>query len=222
MDIDLKKEQEVTLARPVRDYGILARLLFISMDILYGKKLTLGKARILEILARVPYQAWEIRQYHRMNRHFSESPAVNEAEDMIRWGRDAQDNEFWHLIVIDEKIKQEGIKLSWLKGRLIPMVAVFQYNIVSRLLALLNIKAAISLNADFEDHAEHEYMEFVMKHPELDEKPASPKVIGNRTELKTWGDVFRRIALDERDHMNNSLKRCGKESEVVPYLSKED
>ncbi len=222
MHIDLKKEQGATLARPVRAYGILARLLFRTMDTVYGKELTFGKARLLEILARVPYQAWEIRQYHRMNTHFSEKPAVAEAEDIIGWGREAQDNEFWHLQVIDEKIKQEGITLNWFKDMLVPPVATFQYNIFSRLLALLDMQAAFRLNADFEDHAEHEYMSFVKKHPELDEQPAVSDVIKDYGDLKTWGDVFRRMALDERDHMNNSLKRCGRESEVVAYLSKQD
>ena len=221
MEIDLKKEQEATLARPVRAYGVLARLLFRTMDIFYGKEMTLGKARLLEILARVPYQAWEIRQYHRMNTHFSEKQAVAEAEDIIGWGREAQDNEFWHLQVVNEKIKQEGIRLNWFKDILVPPVATFQYNIFSRLLVLLDIQAAFRLNADFEDHAEHEYMSFVKKHPELDEQPAVSDVIKDYGDIKTWGDVFRRMALDERDHMNNSLKRCGRESEMVSYLSRQ-
>ncbi|MDO8803078.1 MAG: hypothetical protein Q7R35_01485 [Elusimicrobiota bacterium] len=216
MNIDLKKEQEATLTRPVRAYGVLARLLFRAMDIFYGKELTLGKARLLEILARVPYQAWEIRQYHRMNTCFSEKPAVAEAEDIIGWGREAQDNEFWHLQVINEKIIQEGITLNWFKDIFVLPVAAFQYNIFSRFLALLDIQAAFRLNADFEDHAEHEYMSFVRKHPELDEQPAVSSLLKDHRALKTWGDVFRRIALDEREHMNNSLKRCGKEAEMVP------
>ena len=93
MTIDLKKEQDATLARPLRAYGFPARLLFWTMDAFHGKELTLGKARFLEIIARVPYQAWEIRQYHRMNTHFSEKPLVAEAEDIISWGREAQERE---------------------------------------------------------------------------------------------------------------------------------
>jgi hypothetical protein len=215
MNIDLKKEQEATLARPVRNYGFMARFLFLAMDVFYGKELTLGKARLLEILARVPYQAWEIRQYHRMNAHFSEKPAVAEAEDIIGWGREAQDNEFWHLQVVNERIELEGIALNWFKDVFILPFATFPYGLFSRGLALLDIKAAFRLNADFEDHAEHEYMSFVKKHAELDEQPAAPALIKGHGGLKTWGDVFRRIALDEWGHMNNSLKRCGREAEMV-------
>jgi len=55
----LKQEQGKTLAAPRMRYGLLARLLFVSMDILYGRTKTLAKFRVLEIIARMPYQAWE-------------------------------------------------------------------------------------------------------------------------------------------------------------------
>ena len=37
------------------------------------------------------------------------------------------------------------------------------------------------------DHAEHEYMSFVKKHPELDEQPAVSDVIKDYGDLETWG-----------------------------------
>ncbi len=95
MVIDLKKEQAATLSRRPMAYSRFTRLLFWGMDVFYGAKLTFGKMRLLEILARIPYQAWEIKQYHRMNSQFPDPAAVESAEDIIRWGRDAQDNEFW-------------------------------------------------------------------------------------------------------------------------------
>ena len=72
MEIDLRKEQEATLARPRLKYSPIARLMFWSMDSAYGKKTTLPKIKFLEILARIPYQAWEIRQYWRLTSGFSE------------------------------------------------------------------------------------------------------------------------------------------------------
>lgn len=221
-DIDLKKEQQAALARPVRKYGVLARLLFLAMDLFYGKKLSWGKIRLLEVLARVPYQAWEIRQYHKLNRVFTDRSSVESAEDIITWGREAQDSEFWHLMVVDEKMKQDGIQLTWFKDRFAPPLAALQYNLFSRVLAFFNIKAAFKLNADFEDHAEHEYMTFVQEHPELDEQAVNAKVVSEYGDFKTWGDVLRYIGLEERDHMNNSLRRCGLESEIVPLESRED
>ena len=48
-----------TLATPRRPYGVLARILFTTLDLLYGKKRTLSKFKVLELVARVPYQTWE-------------------------------------------------------------------------------------------------------------------------------------------------------------------
>jgi hypothetical protein len=91
------------------------------------------------------------------------------------------------------------------------------YNLFCRFLAAVRIQAAFLLNADFEDHAEHEYFSFVQDHPELEKQPVKAKVVLDDGNFKTWADVFRRIALDERDHMNNSLKRCGRTAEVIEY-----
>ena len=56
---DLRREQERTLATPRMRYGLLARLLFITMDLFYGRRRTLFRFKVLEVIARVPYQAWE-------------------------------------------------------------------------------------------------------------------------------------------------------------------
>ena len=40
-------------------YGLLAKALFWGMDIIYGRKRTLSKFKVLEVIARVPYQSWE-------------------------------------------------------------------------------------------------------------------------------------------------------------------
>lgn len=218
-DIDMKKEQEATLARPRRQPGLFASMLFWGMDVIHGKALTFQKVRLLELLARIPYQAWEVRQYRHLNNAFEDHATVNRAEELIQWGRDAQDNEFWHLQVITEKIAKDGVKLNWFRDRFLPPIAAFKYNLFARLLARFSIKSAFMLNADFEDHAEHEYMTYVKDHPELENAPVdceSAKKFGNP---KSWADVFRRIALDERDHMNNSLIHAGRASEVVPYVS---
>src|SRR4051794_28606839 len=55
----LAREAARTLATPRRRYGLLARLLFFTMDLVYGRARTLSKFKVLELIARVPYQAWE-------------------------------------------------------------------------------------------------------------------------------------------------------------------
>lgn len=201
---DLKQEQAITLSRPRRECGCFARMLFWGMDLAHGKELTLPKVKLLEILARIPYQSWEIRQYGRMHSDYANEARVAEARRVIEWGRAAQDNEFWHLRVINERMQQLGIKESLLQ-RLITPLAVIKYTIFSRILAFVSIKSAFLLNADFEDHAEHEYMQYVMDHPELENEAVKSAVAKENGDFASWADVFRQIGLDERDHMNNSL-----------------
>ena len=210
--IDLRREQEATLARPRMKYGLLARLLFVGMDVLYGRKATLRKMRVLEILARIPYQAWEVRQYRRLDGSFDQDRLRVPAEEVLQWGRDAQDNEYWHLLLLREKMKQDGLALSWLWDRLVPWAAVLQYRFASWLLALVSIRAAWQLNAEFEDHAEHEYAQFVQEHPELDSQQVVSELVHDGRgpddgRYPSWADVFRRVGLDEREHSQASQRQ---------------
>ncbi len=102
--IDLKREQKASLARKRYKYSFIAKVFFFKMDVLTGKKTTLAKAKIIETLASIPYRAWEIRQYGRMTRRYKDEAFVQKARKIMLWGREAQDNEYWHLLVINEKM----------------------------------------------------------------------------------------------------------------------
>ncbi|HEY3896432.1 MAG TPA: hypothetical protein VGL88_13825 [Pseudonocardiaceae bacterium] len=56
---ELRRAQAATLEAPRRRYGIAAPILFILLDVVYGKPLTLRKFKVLELIARVPYMARE-------------------------------------------------------------------------------------------------------------------------------------------------------------------
>ncbi len=217
--VDLRREQEASLARPHMTYKPMARMLFAAMDVLYGKATTLPKVRLLETLARIPYQAWETRQYSLLSIRYHDLATVERATKIAEWGREAQDNEFWHLLVIDQRMRQLGMKEGLAYGIWLPRLATFTYAWFSRLLARINIRRAFYLNAEFEDHAEHAYMQFVKDHPELDQEKVECDVAQQFGPFETWGDVFRRIGLDERDHMNNSLRFCGMADRVIRYVS---
>ncbi len=49
---ELRRAQAQTLEAPRRRYGIAARILFRSLDMVYGKPLTLSKFKVLELIAR--------------------------------------------------------------------------------------------------------------------------------------------------------------------------
>jgi hypothetical protein len=217
MTIDLKKEQQSSLKRPRYPYSPAAKLFFAAINILTGKKVTPAKAKLIEILASIPYRAWEIRQYGRLTRSYKNLDLVQKACRIMLWSREAQDNEFWHLQVINEKMKEDGLKDPWYLFPVFPFFMVGLYIFLTRMMAFVNIRRAFLFNAEFEDHAEHEYAVFVEEHPELEKQPVKSKKVKQYADLPFWADIFRRIGLDERDHMNHSFILCGRPDNVVKY-----
>ncbi len=215
--IDLKKEQIASMGRPRYQYSSAARIFFALMDFLTGKKITLSKVKLIETLASIPYRAWEIRQYSRLTLFYKKKRIVKRAKKIMEWARGAQDNEYWHLIVIDEKMKEDKQKEEWYLQQPIPAIVVCSYILFSRVLAIFNISRAFLFNAEFEDHAEHVYAKFVEEHPEWEEQTVKTKKIEEYGKFANWADVFRRIGLDERDHMNFSFYFFGKPENVVEY-----
>jgi ubiquinol oxidase len=217
MNIDQKKEHKASIERPRYRYSLAAKGFFMSMDLITGRTITLAKAKLIETMASIPYRSWEIRQYARMTRGYRNEELVQEARKIMIWGREAQDNEYWHLMVINEKMKEDGVKDPWYLFPIIPFIMVVVYVVLSRFMALVSIRRAFLFNAEFEDHAEHVYAQFVEEHPEWENQPVTNEKVKEYGNLSTWADVFRRIGLDERDHMNNSFVFCGKPECVVKY-----
>ena len=217
MSIDLKREHKASLERARYGYSLAAKGFFLSMDLITGKKMTLSKVKLIEMLASIPYRSWEIRQYARLTRCYRNSDVVKEAHDIMAWGREAQDNEYWHLMVINEKMKADGEKDAWYLFPLVPLIMVGVYTALTRIMALVSIRRAFLFNAEFEDHAEHVYAQFVEEHPEWEEQPVTSEKVKEYGDLSTWADVFRRIGLDERDHMNKSFAFCGMPECLVKY-----
>ncbi len=215
--IDLKKEQQASNERPGQKHTLIEKFFFLTMDMMTGRKTTLSKAKLIEMLAGIPYRAWEIRQYARMTRLYKNLGLVDKAFQILEWSREAQDNEYWHLLIINEKMKEDKIKDSWYLFPVIPFVMILSYVIMTRVLALVCIRSAFQFNAAFEDHAEHVYAQFVEDNPEWEEQPVKSEKVREYGEFDNWADVFRRIGLDERDHMNNSFVFCGKPECVVKY-----
>ena len=216
-NIDLKQEQQASLARPRYKYSAIARFFFLSMDLVTGKKVTLAKAKLLETLACVPYRAWESRQYKRMTQRYRNLEDVRQSRSIASWGRKAQDNEYWHLLVLNEKMKEDHVKDPWYLFPPIPCLMAASYAVMSWAMAFFAIRRAFLFNAEFEDHAEHVYAQFVQEHPEWESQPVNNEMVKQYGDFGTWADVFRRIGLDERDHMNSSFVFCGKPDCVVTY-----
>jgi len=215
--IDLKKEQQASRARPRYPYSAVARVFFVSMDMLTGKTTTLAKAKLIEILAPIPYRAWERRERGRVTRHLGGGELGHEAGAIMRWGKEAQDNEHWHLLLIGEKIREDSAKEPWYLSPPLPSLMVGPYALLTWAMARVGLRRAFLLNAEFEDHAEHTYAQLVQDHPEWEDQPVESAVVQGYGSFRSWADVFRRIGLDERDHMNNSFVFAGRPEHVVKY-----
>jgi ubiquinol oxidase len=82
----------------------------------------------------------------------------------------------------------------------LPQAIAFVYYQVSWLLFVLSPSWSYRLNADFEDHAEHEYMIMVAEHPEWEGALFESEFDDDFGHFASLADVFRRIGHDERVH----------------------
>jgi hypothetical protein len=203
----LKAEQDRTLASPRRRYGVLASLLFFGMDLVYGKKRTYDKFKVLEVIARVPYQAWEHVAYVAMTHTYTKPDFARRIFDFVHESREQQDNEQWHLLILEELTQKKGCRENFFHYRLLPQFVAFFYYHASWLLYVMKPAWSYGLNADFEDHAEHEYMEFVRENPQFEKEPFESAFTEDYGRFDSLADLFRNIGLDERTHKEESLAR---------------
>ena len=215
---NLKEEQEKTLTTPRLRANFFLWLLFITFDLFYGKKGSFPKVKVLEILARYPYWAWENGGYHRLTKNYARKGKADTNRNdtflmFIAEGRSAQDNEQLHMMIVEDIIHQRGIKLGWLKHFIVPRILAFGYYYFTRFLFFIKPKWSFYMNAAFESHAEHEYMLLSKEHPEWDKEPVETPYFKCYPKQPSLGDLIRRIALDERDHMYHSL-------EIIDFLDR--
>ena len=194
-----------TLIAPRLRYSMLARALFTAMDLAYGRTRTIVKFIMLEFIARVPYQAWERMGYLALARYRGRSTLARRVFARIVESRAEQDNEQWHLLILQDLAQRRGLRQSFVLHRLAPWLIAFFYYHVSWLLFVIRPEWSYRLNADFEDHAEHEYMTYVAEHPELDIQPDPGSYAAQYGQHGSLADLFRQIGHDERIHKLDSL-----------------
>ena len=195
---ELVAVQAETLASPMRRHSFAARVLFRTMDAIYGRERSLEKFRVLELVARVPYQAWEHVAYVAVTHTASEPGFARQVFNRVRTARWEQDNEQWHLLIMEELTA--GQKRGLFRSRLIPQVLAFGYYQLSWLLYVIRPKWSYRLNADFEDHAEHEYALLVSEHPEWETVPYDGEFAEDFGAYDSLADLIRQIGYDERLH----------------------
>jgi len=170
------------------------------MDLAYGRTRTIVKFTMLEFIARVPYQAWERMGYLALARYRGRSALARRVFERIVESRADQDNEQWHLLILQDLVQRRGLRQSFLLHRLAPWLIAFFFYHVSWLLFVLRPDWSYRLNADFEDHAEHEYAQFVDEHPEFETTPFHSEFADDFGYYHSLADLFRQIGYDERLH----------------------
>ena len=196
----LKAEQLHTLAQPRRTPSVGAKVLFVTMDLVYGTPRTLEKFRVLELVARMPYQAWENIGYVAVTHTARRPRFARRVFEQVRVNRWEQDNEQWHLFVIEEMLAKQPSRLGWMRRQAIPQVLAFAYFHISWLLYAVRPNWSYRLNADFEDHAEHEYALLVNEHPEWDGTPFVSEFADDFGQYDSVAELFRQVGFDERLH----------------------
>ncbi len=205
----LRTEQARTLAAPPARFGLLAKILFGVMDLLYGRARSWSKFKVLEVIARVPYQAWEHVAYIAITHTYEQEDFARRIFDRIQEARHQQDNEQWHLLILEEWIHRHKIREGFMRYRLMPQIIAFVYYHISWLLYVMKPEWSYRLNYEFETHAEHEYMLFAHDHPELDVIPFQSAFKKDYGDFSTMGDVIRQIGYDERVHKEESMLKLG-------------
>jgi hypothetical protein len=199
--------QQATLAAAPRPYGLDARLQFWLEDLVWGPERTLPKFRAREIVARSPYRAWEQAAYFLAGRVRDHSARARRLYDSLTETRTEQDNESWHILILDELIAARGIREDVVRYRLLPQLIALGVYQQFWILRLLDPARSYRLNADIEDHAEHEYAALVAEHPEWEDEPFPSDLAPGYAPYESLADLFRQIGADEGLHKELSLGR---------------
>jgi hypothetical protein len=186
----------------------LAKILFAGMDFVYGKKRTLSKFKVLEVIARVPYLLCEHVAYIAMTHTYAKPGFARRIFEFVAVSRRQQDNEQWHLLILEELVQKKKLAEGVVLHRVLSQIVAFVYYHISWFLYVIQPRLSYELNADFEDHSQHEYMKYVRENPELERQSIESEFAGDYGRFENEADLFRQIALDERHHKEESLERA--------------
>lgn len=185
----------------------LGYALFAFMNLMYGKKPSLGKFRALEVVARIPYQSWEVVHYF-LTTHFyaNERRAIGLFRDS-EFARSAQDNETMHVVVITQMCKSEKTGTGILRFYIVPLLLAYVYAIFCLLFYFFTPRKAYELNYIFENHAREQYTIFLANNEHFKEKPLQSKFLemyGRAND--NYYDFFTGVRDDEIKHRDRSLE----------------
>lgn len=187
--------------------SILGYFLVGSGNLVYGKKPSYAKFKAIEVIARIPYQSWEVATYTLLTAFYKNERRAIELAKTSRFSRLAQDNETMHVVVLSQMVCKMRAQ-RFLKHTLIPLVFALFYFWTVYLLYLVYRKAALELNYLFENHAYHQYSQFLAENGEtLKHKVCMYEFLSfYGRNVVTEYEFFESVRNDELIHRNTSIR----------------
>jgi hypothetical protein len=118
--------------------------------------------------------------------------------------RSEQDNEQWHLFVLEALIVQAGAREGLIRFRLVSQIMAFAMFQLFCVLYAFDRRWSYRLNADIEDHAAYEYAALVAEHPEWETAPVVPDIAAVYGTFESVADLLRQVGCDESVHKAQS------------------
>lgn len=187
----------------------LGAIMVFLGNVVYGRRPSYGKFKAIEVIARIPYQSWEVASYMLLTFCYANEAKAIELSRTSRYSRAAQDNETMHVIVISQLTKKHA-EDSFLLHTLIPVVFSFAYFAASFGLYLINRRYSFQLNYLFECHAFEQYQLFVNQNEEaLRSEPITCEFLHLYGRYpKSEYEFFRSVMIDELIHRNESFTQA--------------
>ncbi len=145
---------------------ILGMILVTCGNLVYGREPSYGKFKAVEVIARIPYQSWEVASYTLLTMFYSNEKKALALSRLSTFSRVSQDNETMHVVVLSQLAKKYG-EDGLIRHTLVPLLFSFFYAAASYILYLFSAKSALQLNYLFEDHAYAQYSRFVEHNAEI-------------------------------------------------------
>ena len=193
--------------RPMLVPRVLGWLLVTSGTIVYGKRPSYGKFKAVEVIARIPYQSWEVAAYTLLTGFYGDEARAIKLAKTSSFSRQAQDNETMHVVVITQICKKLRCT-GFFRHTLIPLLFAFFYFWTIYVLYMFSRRAALELNYLFESHAYSQYSKFLHLHEtKLRNTPVTSDFLAfYGRECRSEYELFESIRNDELIHRNRSIR----------------
>lgn len=186
---------------------VLGALFVGSGNLLYGKRPSYQKFKAIEVIARIPYQSWEVASFTLLTWFYSNEKKAIELAKTSKFSRMAVDNETLHVVLMSQIVKRNRCE-TFIRHTLVPLLFAFFYFWTIYILYLFSRRASLELNFLFESHAFEQYSRFLEEHEaRLRITPFMSDFLDfYGRQVRSEYELFESIRNDELIHRNRSIR----------------